>query len=237
VARLATRIVDAVPGDVWAALALARAQVTLGDRAAARARFAAIEQAAPATAAAAEAQASRAMLDDAQVEAQLQSVMRAAQSADAGELADVAARARRLAAAHALWPAWVSAAVAERRRGALASARAALAAAIELSPGATAAHLELAVVLVALGHAADALKHAERARELEGDAPRTLRVLAHALDAAGRREEAKAAAARAVALDADDAEGRALLDRLSKLPPRPSWIEKLGGAWRDLTRR
>jgi tetratricopeptide (TPR) repeat protein len=131
----------------------------------------------------------------------------------------------------------VSAAIAERRRGALASARAALEGAIELSPGATAAHLELAVVLVALGQAADAVKHAERARELEGEAARTLRVLAHALEAAGRREEAKDIAARAVALDTEDAEGRALLDRLSKPPPRPSWIEKLGGAWRDITRR
>ncbi|HEX8796938.1 MAG TPA: hypothetical protein VF765_38565, partial [Polyangiaceae bacterium] len=149
----------------------------------------------------------------------------------------VAARARRLAAAHALWPAWVSAAIAERRRGAMASARAALEAAVELSPGATAAQLELAVVLVALGHGADAVKHAERARELEGEAPRTLRVLAHALDAAGRRGEARDIAARAVALDADDVEGRALLDRLSKPAPRPSWIEKLGGAFRDLTRR
>jgi len=237
VARLATRIVDVVPGDAWAALALARAHLTLGDRPAARARFAAIEQAAPATAAAAEAQASRAMLDDPQVEAQLQSVMRAAQSADTGELADIAARARRLATAYALWPAWVSAAIAERRRGALPAARTALEAAIELSAGATAAHLELSVVLVALGDAAEAVKHAERARELEGEAARTLRVLAHALEAAGRREEAKDAATRAVALDTDDADGRALLDRLSKPPPRPSWIERLGGAFRDITRR
>lgn len=237
VARLATRIVDAVPNDAWAALALARAQVTLGDLASARARFAAIEQVAPATAAAAEAQASRAMLDDTQVEPQLQSVMRAAQTADAEELADVAARARRLAAAYSLWPAWVSAGIAEKRRGALAQARAALEAAVELAPGATAAHLELAVVLVALGHAPDAVKHAETARELEGEAPRTLRVLAHALEAASCREEARDVAARAVALDAEDADGRALLDRLSKPPPRPSWIERLGGAFRDFTRR
>jgi tetratricopeptide (TPR) repeat protein len=227
VARLCERLLEAIPQEPWASLALAKSQVVLGDVAAARARLAQIEQAAPRSAPAAEAQAARLAIDEPAAEQEVQSVLRAAQSAADGDLADVAARARRVATLHASWPAWVAAAVAERRRGRWAAARGALEVALEIAPGATIAHLELAEALLALDDAQGAVEHAEKVLSLEGESPRALTVLARSLVAAGRHDEARDAAARALALQPDAEEAKALVERLRAAPADKGWLARL----------
>jgi tetratricopeptide (TPR) repeat protein len=172
VAGLCGRLLEMAPGDAWASLALAKSQAALGDVAEARVRLAGIEQSAPRSAPAAEAQTARLAIDDPAVHQEVQRVLRAAQTAPPEELSDVAARARRVATLHASWPAWVAAAVAERRRGRWAAARGALEVALEMAPGAVVAHIELAEALLELDDAAGALEHAERAVALEGESPR-----------------------------------------------------------------
>jgi predicted Zn-dependent protease len=133
---------------------------------------------------------------------------------------------------HGLWAAWVAAAVAERRMGRLAAARAALDAALDLAPGATAAHLELAEVLLALDDAGGAVGHAERVIALEGESPRSLSVLARALVADGRPDEARTIAQRLLAAQPDSEQARALVARLSAPRTRPSWSARLRAPWR-----
>jgi tetratricopeptide (TPR) repeat protein len=231
VARLCGRLLDLAPGDAWAALALARALVALGDMPAARQRLAGVDHIAPASAAAAEAQVVRLSIDDPRAEIEVRSVLRAAQSADSEHLADVAARARRLATLHSAWPGWLAAAVAERRQQRWAAARGALHVALELAPGATAAHLEMTGVLLALDDPAGAVVHAERALALEGDGPRVLSGLARALAATGRKPEAREAALRALALQPQARDIRAFLDELNA-DARPSGLgARLLGTW------
>jgi tetratricopeptide (TPR) repeat protein len=232
VARLCARLLDAAPADAWASLALARSLVALGDVPAARARLVGLHQVAPSSAAAAEAQVVRLAIDDPNAELEVRSVLRAAQNVDAEHLAGVAVRARRLATTHSAWHGWLAAAVAERRRQRWASARGALTVALELAPGATAAHLEMTSVLMALGDAKGAVEHAERALALEGDGARTLSVLARALAATGRMIEARQAAMRAMALrpQVDDLKG--LLAELSVEASKGGWAARLRCAWK-----
>lgn len=237
VGRLCERLLEAVPDEPWASLALAKSQVVLGEKAAARARLARIEEGAPRSAPAAEAVAARFAIDEPAAEVEVQSVLRATQGAPEEALAEVAARARRVATVHASWPAWVAAAVAERRRGRWAAARAALEVALEIAPGAVAAHLELAEALLVLDDAAGAVHHAERVVSLEGESPRALSVMARALAAAGRPAEARDAAARALAMQPDNAEARALLTRLREPPATASWTTRLRSALARLLRR
>jgi tetratricopeptide (TPR) repeat protein len=227
VARLCERLLEVIPQEPWASLALAKSQVVLGDVAAARARLAQIEQGAPRSAPAAEAQAARLAIDEPAAEQEVQSVVRAAQSAAEGDLADVAARARRVATLHASWPAWVAAAVAERRRGRWAAARGALEVALEIAPGATVAHLELAEALLALDDAQGAVEHAENVLSLEGESPRALTVLARSLAAAGRQPEARDAAVRALALQPEAEELKALVEKLRAAPADQGWLGRL----------
>jgi tetratricopeptide (TPR) repeat protein len=217
VARLCLRVLELAPGDPWASLALARSQMVLGDLMQARERLLSIERSAPGSSAAAEAQAVRVVMDDPQLEAQLQNVMKAAQTGPEAVLADVAMRARRLATLHALWPAWMAAATAERRRGQPAAARAALEAALEVAPGAAAAHADLAEVLLELGQGESAREHAKRAIELEGETPRMVQVLARTQEASGLTPSVPPGAARP--------------------SEPPGWGERLGAAWRALKRR
>lgn len=205
VSRLCQRLLDRAPGDLWASLAWARAQMALGDKAAARERLTEIERVAPGSSAAAEASAVLAVLDNPQLEAELQSVMRAARSGPEHALDDVAARARSLATLHAVWPAWIAAAAAERRRGNLMGARAALETALEVAPGAAVAHGDLAEVRLEQGDHAAAAEHARRAIALEGESPRMVELLART--GAARSES-------------------------SSPPPRPSFVERLGALWR-----
>ena len=185
VAGLCGRLLEMAPGDAWASLALAKSQAALGDVAEARVRLAGIEQSAPRSAPAAEAQTARLAIDDPAVHQEVQRVLRAAQTAPPEELSDVAARARRVATLHASWPAWVAAAVAERRRGRWAAARGALEVALEMAPGAVVAHIELAEALLELDDAAAALEHAEKAATLEGESPRVTAVRQRAKQKAG----------------------------------------------------
>jgi tetratricopeptide (TPR) repeat protein len=174
VARLCGRLLEMLPDDAWASLALAKSQAVLGEVKAARVRLASIEQAAPQSAPAAEAQAARLAMDDPAVHEEVQRVLRAAHTAPPEELDGVAARARRVATLHASWPAWVAAAVAERRRGRWAAARGALEVALEMAPGAALAHVELAEALLALDDAPAALRHADLAATLEGESARVV---------------------------------------------------------------
>ncbi len=176
VARLCGRLLEMIPDDAWASLALAKSQAVLGEVAAARVRLAGIEHAAPGSAPAAEAQTARLAIDDPVVHEEVQRVLKAAQTAPEAELEGVAARARRVATLHASWPAWLAAAVAERRRGRWAAARGALEVALEMAPGAAVAHVEMAETLLELDDAAAALEHAEKAATLEGESPRVTAV-------------------------------------------------------------
>jgi tetratricopeptide (TPR) repeat protein len=216
VAQLCARLLETVPGDPWASLAMARSLVVLGDVPAARGRLADVHRVAPLSAAAAEAQIVRLAIDDPGAELEVRSVLRAAHGAALEDLADVAARARRLATLHGAWPGWLAAAVADRRRSRWAAARAALDVALELAPGATAAHVELASVLLALEDAPAAVEHAERALALDGDGARALPVLARALAAAGRTSEARQAAMRALAMPSQGEDMKALVAELNR---------------------
>jgi tetratricopeptide (TPR) repeat protein len=227
VARLSGLVLDVAPGDPWASLALARSLVALGDFPAARERLADIDRVAPCSAAAAEAQVVRLAIEDSAAELEVRSVLRAAQSVAREHLPDVAARARRLATLHTAWPGWLAAAVAERRQERWVAARGALDVALELAPGAAAAHLELTGVLLALDDAPGAVEHAERAHALEGDGARVLAVLARALGAAGRTREAHQAAMRALALRPQAEEIKALLAQLGKDEEKRSWATRL----------
>jgi predicted Zn-dependent protease len=235
-AQLCLRVLDRAPNDGWATLALARAHLVLGETAAARMRLAAIEATAPQSSAAAEAQVVRIGLDEPHLEPSVQRLLRAALTGPESALGDVAARLRQLGMLNAHWPAWVAAGMAERRRSHHAAARSALEAALTLAPGATTAHLELAEVLMASGDANKAVQHAARALALEGEAPRALRVLARAHEAAGSLEEARAAAKRATAIDPEDGEARAIVDRLRRPSEPPGLTDRMRAAWRAWTR-
>jgi tetratricopeptide (TPR) repeat protein len=237
VARLSTRLLEMLPDEPWATLALAKAEASLGDRGSARARLQHVERIAPRTTAAAEAQAARLSIDDPAADAEVKSVLRAAQSATAGDLLDIAARARRLATAHASWPAWIASALAQRRLERWTGAREALEAAIEIAPGATVAHVELAETLLALGQAPAAVERARHAVTLEGNTPRTLAVLARALAKAGHAAEARETARQVLALQPDHPQARAVLDGLPSGGEPGGWWSRVRAAWQGFRGR
>jgi hypothetical protein len=89
--------------------------------------------------------------------------------------------------------------------------------------------------LLAIQDTSGALTHAERALQLEGESPQTLRVLAGALAASGRKTEAIAAANRALSMKPEDEELRSLATDLCQGQTKRSWGAKLRGAlggWR-----
>jgi tetratricopeptide (TPR) repeat protein len=236
VARLCERVLESVPDDPQASLALARAQIALGDPGAARAGLARVDRIAPESAAGAEAQVTRLALDEPDAERDLQRVLRAARAAPVEELTDVGARARRLATLHNAWPGWLAAGIAEQRRGRWGAARGALEVALETAPGAAPAHLELGAVLLELEDAPGALAHAERALALEGDSPRVLGLLARALAAAGREDDARAVMSRALTAYPDDEDTCALAVRLRERRAPPGWQRRVRDAWERWTR-
>jgi tetratricopeptide (TPR) repeat protein len=221
VARLCAQLEELAPGDVAALLAWAQALLVLGEPAEARSRLARIEKMALRSAAAAEAQVVRLSLDDPGTDAEVRSVLRAAHGAPPSSLSEVSARARKLGTMHGAWSAWLAAGVADRRRGRLEAARQALEVALEMAPGATPAHLEMAGLMVALGDPRGGVSHAERAIVLEGESPRALEALARALGAAGDRPRALAAATRALAMRPDDEGLRSLVDGLRQAGEAP----------------
>jgi tetratricopeptide (TPR) repeat protein len=204
-ATLARAILEIVPGEAWAELALARALAQMGDVRAATDRLLHLELDARGTLAAAEAQRARLALSNPAAATEVDAVVRAADHAPVDALEAVAQRARRLAAAHAVWTAYLAAGIAERRRNRPLAARADLLLGLQAAPGASPIYAELARVSVAMGKPDEALEHAARARSLEGDSPRTIVASIEALVAAGRPEEARALHERGKALFPNDA--------------------------------
>jgi tetratricopeptide (TPR) repeat protein len=154
-------------------------------------------------------------------------VLRAAYQAAVLDLETIAARAKSLATMHNAWHAWFAVGIAERRRERWRAARDAFAEAIRTSPGCTPAHLEIVAAYVAIEDPEPALVHARRACELEGESSRTLAVLATALLAAGKREEATSAIDRALELDETDEANRALAERIRAGRPRTTTLTRL----------
>jgi tetratricopeptide (TPR) repeat protein len=183
-AKLCQNALERNANDAWVLLVSARALLTLGQRSEARARLEAVERMAPKSGPAAEAQIARLSIDNPGASLELESVTRAALGAPLESLAEIASRARRLAAEHGVWRGWLAAAVAEGRRNRWNEARANLEIALEIAPGAGAAHLEMARVLLALGRGEEARGHVESAISSEGPSPQAVAVLTSVLAAA-----------------------------------------------------
>jgi tetratricopeptide (TPR) repeat protein len=231
VGTLARALLARVPDDAGAMLALAQSMASSrdpGEARAAIATFARVESIAPRTPLAAEAQRARFAAAEPLAWLEVDSLLRAVQERSApSALEALSTRARRLAAEHPGWPAWLALGMVERRRGAYVSAREALGSALEAAEGCADVHRELARTHVALGDPAAAVRHAERAIALGGESPRALGALAEALFAAGRRPEGDALLARATALAPEDPELAAIGAALRAPPPRPSAFERV----------
>jgi tetratricopeptide (TPR) repeat protein len=234
VKKLATSLVERVPGDAWGALVLAQAHVRLGEKAEALRGFARVWELAPETALAAEAQRERLACADPQASLEIEAVLRAAESAPPEALAGVAARGRSLASLHGVWTAEFARGVAEKRLGHAASARRAMEDAVTLARGATPAHLELVELCLAAGDADKALEHAERVALLEGRTPRAIAALAVALGAAGRAEEARENAALALASFPGDPRLAAIAARDEPSEPRAGEARRRPSFWEQL---
>ena len=130
---------------------------------------------------------------------------------------------------HGGWLGWLAASVAERRAGRFLSAREAANTALEVAPGCSPAHAELASVAIGLGDGARAVLHAEKTLALEGEQPRLVGLLARALAAAGRRDEAIAVAGRATRLDPSDETLKQVAEEIAKPRVRDvSWRAAIG---------
>jgi tetratricopeptide (TPR) repeat protein len=211
VAKLALALVERVPIDAWAFLVLAQAKVRLGDTAQALEAFGRVLSLAPQTALAAEAQRERLACSDPRASLEIEALLRASESAAVVDLERVAAHGRSLASLHNVWTAEFARGVAEKRLGRLAAARTAFEDALKLAAGATPAHLELVPLCLSAGDVAAAVEHAEKIATLEGKTPRALSGLAVAYEAAGRTEEARAAARAALAVAPDDGHAERLM--------------------------
>ncbi len=227
VARLCARVLELVPSNPWAMLALAKSLVRLGDTPSARAQLAELARMAPRSAPAAEAQLVNLAIEDSGADLELQSVLRAAHVAAPGDLVDIAARARRLATLHGSWLGWLAVAVAERRRGRAVASRGALDVALEIAPGAPMLHAELVEVSLFLEDAPAAIAHARAVLSLEGESPRGLVALGRALLAAGSVAEAAEATKRALAIEPDNAPAKELETRLATRRAPVGWLRAL----------
>ena len=235
VSKLAQKLTSVADDDPWAVLILARATCQLGEASAALVHLAKVEHLAPESALDAEAQRLRFGIEEPAIALEIEAVFRAACIAPADDLEAVAARARHLATIRSTWLAWAATAVAERRRLRYNAAREAAEAALRVAPGCAIAHLELAAAFIALGDAKAALRHAERAVALEGESPRTLAVLARALLAMGRREDADTVATRALGMDPSDSSNQKLVQlvRAPPVAPEKGFFGNVRGAWRQ----
>jgi tetratricopeptide (TPR) repeat protein len=237
VGKLAHALVERVPNDAWATLALARSLAQTGDKIAAVRRLAHVEELAPASSLAAEAQRARFALEDPQASLEIDAVLRAAYQAPAEDLDAIAVRARKLAMLHSAWAAYFAVGIAERRLEHWRAARDAFGEALRVSPGCTPAHLEIVGAHVALENPEAALEHAQRACELDGDTARTLAVLATALLASGQRDEALEAIDRSLELDATDEANRALAERIRSGRARTGTLTRLRDTFARWRRR
>jgi len=180
IVKLGRMLLDQLPNDAWAHLMLGRALKQMGERAEALSALRVAERNAPGTNVAAEAVRERLPLEDPETALELESIMRGATTAAPPDLPLIAARAQRLADAHALWIAHYAVGIARRRMGSWGLARRAFEAALTLAPGSPDLCLELADACIALGDGDEALRQANRARSIGGDGPRTLGALAKA---------------------------------------------------------
>ncbi len=237
VASLARALLARVPDDAGAMIALAQSLATTGDTRGAIATFARVETVAPRTPAAAEAQRARFATAEPLAWMEVDSLLRAARDPIATHsLEALSSRARRLAAEHPVWPAWLALGIVERRRGAFLSSREALTSALQAAEGSADTHRELARTLAALNDATGALRHGERAIAIAGETPRALGTLAEALFAAGRRAEAEATLARAIALAPEDEELAAIRAAAKPGPAAPSALAQVKALFTRLTR-
>jgi tetratricopeptide (TPR) repeat protein len=235
IAALSSALVERAPVDAWACLMLARAALQMGDKARALDHLGRVQALAPQSVFAAEAQRGCFALSDPQAAMEVDSILRAGYSASGSDLEGLSARARSLATMHAVWSTWFTVGIVERRRERWRAAREAFERAVTLAPGSTPAHVELVGACVALGDSASALLHAERVCALDGQTPRTLSVLATALLAGGKREEAEVIISQALRLDPSDASNVALAERIRERPQPPPgllarWRWKVFGA-------
>jgi tetratricopeptide (TPR) repeat protein len=231
--RLGERVLEQAPNDAGALVLIARAQLVLGDRAAARARIDQVDRLSTKSAAAAEAQAIRLAIDEPRAELEVQSALRAARAAAADHLGDVSARARRLAQEHGSWLAWLAAAIAEKRRSRWGAARGALEMALELAPGAAPLHLELAEVLLELDDPEGAVARTQSAMALDGPTPEALLLLGRALGESGRTSEAMEAARGGLAMQPEDPRLKDLVRTLQSPDQRRVWLRNLGRRMRS----
>ncbi|WP_146647955.1 tetratricopeptide repeat protein [Labilithrix luteola] len=231
VKRLAEALLERVPTDAWVTLVLARALAKTGDRKAAIRHLAHVEALAPTSTFASEAQRGRLALEEPKAALEIEAVLRAAYQAPVVDLEVIAARARGLATTHPAWHAYFAVGIAERRLERWRAARDAFAEALRLSSGSTPAHMEIVGAYVALSNPEAALVHARRACELEGENARSLSVLATALLAAGKRDDARDAIDRALSLDATDEANRALAERIRSARNRTSTLTRLRDAF------
>ena len=231
IAKLAASLLERAPSDAWAALVKAQSHARLGEKPAALEGFLRVTAIAPDSAFAAEAQRERVACREPNASLEIEAVLRAAETAAKEDLDGVAARARALASSHAVWTAAFAGGVAEKRLERWTAARVAFEEAVLLAPGATPAHIELVEVLLVLGEPDIAVKHAERAVTLDGKSPRAMVVLALALDAAGRTDEAVLAATAGLRGMPDEARLVAILHRAKEAKPseRPSFWKRLRG--------
>jgi tetratricopeptide (TPR) repeat protein len=226
--RLGERVLELAPNDAGALVLVARAQLVLGDTAAARARLEQVDRLSTKSAAAAEAQAIRLAMDDPRAELEVQSALRAARTVAVELLPDVSVRARRLATAHTSWLAWLAAAIAEKRRARWSAARGALEMALELAPGASPLHLELAQALLELDDPEGAVARAQSAMALDGPTPEALLLLGQALGESGRTSEALEAARAGLAMQPEDPRLEGLVRSLRSPHQRRAWLRNLG---------
>jgi tetratricopeptide (TPR) repeat protein len=232
VGSLARALLERAPEDGGAVMVLAESLAHAGETREAIGHYARVEALAPRTPLAADAQRARFALAEPLALLEVEAALRAAvdEKTTPGALDALSARARRLAAEHPVWPAWLALGTVERRRGLHGAAREALVAALGAAEGCAVVHHELARTCAALGDAPAALRHAERAVALTGESPRALAALAEALVLSSRPAEANAALARALAAAPEDPEVSAIAAALRAAPAseRPSWWKGLG---------
>jgi tetratricopeptide (TPR) repeat protein len=222
ISSLARSIVDRVPDDFAARVILARSLAELGERDVALEHLAMVERSAAGSPAAAEAQRGRLLLREPATAQVIDALLAQAENAPAPVLADVAARARRLSMQHGSWVAAFAEGIAEKRAGRPAAAREAFLRALEYAPGCQIARAELVLVLLGLGDGLAADEHARRLRTIEGDTPRTLKLLARVKAQLGNAEEARALAERVLATNPDDEDCLRIVK-----PPQESWLKRL----------
>ena len=131
---------------------------------------------------------------------------------------------------HETWTAWLSApALPKDDLAKLGScAKAACDRALAIAPGCTLAHVELVTIAAAASDSDAALRHAEGARDLEGETSRSLGALAAAYQCAGRLVEARVVAEKALLLEPTDPSAIMIVAKIrAEMEHKPTLAEKV----------